>query len=229
VLYIELRGWIVRILLIEDDDLIGEAVRDHTNTAGYATDWVRTIVDAEAASESVEYGLVLLDLQLPDGNGLVLLEHFRARGGDAPVIVLTARDQISDRIAGLNAGADDYLIKPFNLDELEARILAVRRRYEGRPQNIVQVADIVIERATHSITVSGQDVQLTPREWALLDLLVQRPGKLVTQKRIEEALYAFGEEVESNTVQVYISRLRKKIGMEKIRTARGIGYMLMVE
>lgn len=219
----------MRILLVEDDDLIGEAVRDHTNMAGYATDWVRTIADAEAASESVEYGLVLLDLQLPDGDGLVLLEHFRARGGDVPVIVLTARDQISDRIAGLNAGADDYLIKPFNLDELEARILAVRRRYEGRPQNIVQVADIVIERATHSITVSGQDVQLTPREWALLDLLVQRPGKLVTQKRIEEALYAFGEEVESNTVQVYISRLRKKIGMEKIRTARGIGYMLMVE
>jgi two-component system OmpR family response regulator len=219
----------VRILLVEDDDLIGEAVRDHINIAGYATDWVHTMADAEAASTSVEYGLILLDLQLPEGNGLVFLEGFRAQGGHAPVIILTARDQISDRIAGLNAGADDYLIKPFNLGELEARILAVRRRYEGRPQNIVRVSDIVIERATHSVTVGGQDVQLTPREWALLDLLVQRPGKLITQKRIEEALYAFGEEVESNTVQVYISRLRKKIGLEKIRTARGIGYMLMVE
>ncbi len=219
----------MRILLIEDDDIIGDAVRDHTNTAGYATDWVRTIVDAEAASKSIDYGLVLLDLQLPDGDGLVFLEYFRARGGDAPVIVLSARDQISDRIAGLNAGADDYLIKPFNLDELEARILAVRRRYEGRRQNTIQIADIVIERSTHSISVGGQDVQLTPREWALLDLLVERPGKLVALKRIEDALYAFGEEVESNTVQVYISRLRKKIGMEKIRTARGIGYMLSVE
>jgi len=219
----------VRVLLVEDDDLIGEAVRDHINIAGYATDWVRTMADAEAASTSVEYGLILLDLQLPDGNGLVFLEGFRAQGGHAPVIILTARDQISDRIAGLNAGADDYLIKPFNLGELEARILAVRRRYEGRPENIVRVSDIVIERATHSVTVGGQDVQLTPREWALLDLLIQRPGKLITQKRIEEALYAFGEEVESNTVQVYISRLRKKIGLEKIRTARGIGYMLMVE
>lgn len=219
----------MRILLVEDDDIIGEAVRDHTNTTGYATDWVRTIVDAEAASRSIEYGLVLLDLQLSDGDGLVFLEYFRTRGGDAPVIVLTARDQISDRIAGLNAGADDYLVKPFNLDELEARILAVRRRYEGRPQNTIQIADIVIERSTHSITVGGQDVQLTPREWALLDLLMERPGKLVTLKRIEDAMYAFGEEVESNTVQVYISRLRKKIGMEKIRTARGIGYMLNVE
>lgn len=219
----------MRILLIEDDDIIGEAVRDHTNTAGYATDWVRTIVDAEVASKSIDYGLVLLDLQLPDGNGLVFLEYFRAGGGDAPVIVLTARDQISDRIAGLNAGADDYLVKPFNLDELEARILAVRRRYEGRRQNTFQIGDMVIERSTHSISVGQQDVQLTPREWALLDLLVERPGKLVTLKRIEDALYAFGEEVESNTVQVYISRLRKKIGMEKIKTARGIGYMLTVE
>ncbi|MBB3443609.1 response regulator (plasmid) [Sinorhizobium sp. B11] len=219
----------MRILLVEDDEIIGEAVRDHTNTAGYATDWVRTVVDAEAASRSFEYGLVLLDLHLPDGNGLVFLEYFRARGGEAPVIVLTAKDQISDRIAGLNAGADDYLIKPFNLDELEARILAVRRRYEGRRRNTIEVADIVIERSSHSISVGGQDVQLTPREWALLDLLVERPGKLVTLKRIEDALYAFGEEVESNTVQVYISRLRKKIGMEKIRTARGLGYMLAVE
>jgi two-component system, OmpR family, response regulator len=219
----------VRILLIEDDEIIGEAVRDHTNTAGYATDWVRTIVDAEAASKSIDYGLVLLDLQLPDGNGLVFLEYFRARGGEAPVIVLTARDQISDRIAGLNAGADDYLVKPFNLYELEARILAVRRRYEGRPQNTFQIGDIVIERSTHSISIGGHEVQLTPREWALLDLLVERPGKIVSLKRIEDALYAFGEEVESNTVQVYISRLRKKIGMEKIRTARGIGYMLSIE
>ncbi len=219
----------MRILLVEDDEIIGGAVRDHTNTAGYATDWVRTVVDAEAASRSFEYGLILLDLQLPDGNGLVFLEYFRARGGEAPVIVLTARDQVSDRIAGLNAGADDYLIKPFNLDELEARILAVRRRYEGRRRNTIEVADIVVERSSHSISVGGQDIQLTPREWALLDLLIERPGKLVTLKRIEDALYAFGEEVESNTVQVYISRLRKKIGMEKIRTARGLGYRLAVE
>lgn len=216
----------MRILLIEDDGIIGEAVRDHTAAASHAVDWVQSLADGKAAVEVVRYGLILLDLQLPDGNGLGFMEALRANGDHTPVIILTARDQISDRIAGLNAGADDYLVKPFNLGELEARILAVTRRYEGKPQTVVHISDIEIDRASHGIVVAGEGVSLTHREWAVLDLLIARPGSVVTKARIEEALYAFGTEVESNTVEVYISRLRKKIGKDRIRTARGLGYIL---
>lgn len=216
----------MRILLIEDDVIIGEAVRDHTAAASHAVDWVQSLADGKAAVEVVHYGLILLDLQLPDGNGIGFLATLRAGGDHTPVIILTARDQISDRIAGLNAGADDYLVKPFNLGELEARILAVTRRYEGKPQTVVHISDIEIDRASHGIVVAGESVALTHREWAVLDLLIARPGTIVTKARIEEALYAFGTEVESNTVEVYISRLRKKIGRDRIRTARGLGYIL---
>jgi two-component system OmpR family response regulator len=143
-----------------------------------------------------------------------------------PVIILTARDQISDRIEGLNAGADDYLVKPFNLGELEARIMAVARRYDANPHPVIRIDDIEIDRPQHKISVAGEPIILTSREWAVLDLLTARPGAIVSKHRIEEALYAFGSEIESNTVEVYVSRLRKKIGKDRIRTARGIGYTL---
>lgn len=212
--------------MIEDDRIIGEAVRDHVAAASHAVDWVQCLADAAAVVGSVPYGLILLDLQLPDGNGVAFLGDLRSRGDHTPVIILTARDQVSDRIAGLNAGADDYLVKPFNLDELEARIFAVTRRYEGKPQAVVRIGDLEIDRASHRLAVAGEAVSLTHREWAVLDLLVARPGTIVTKGSIEEALYAFGTEVESNTVEVYVSRLRKKIGRDRIATARGLGYRL---
>jgi two-component system OmpR family response regulator len=206
--------------------MIGEAVRDHVAASFHAVDWVKNLADADAASGPVEYGLILLDLQLPDGSGVDFLRRLRARDIRTPVIILTARDQISDRIEGLNAGADDYLVKPFNLGELEARIMAVARRYEASPHPVLRIDGIEIDRPQHKISVDGVSVILTSREWAVLDLLTARPGAIVSKDRIEEALYAFGSEIESNTVEVYVSRLRKKIGKERIRTARGIGYTL---
>ncbi|MGE6743857.1 response regulator [Allorhizobium pseudoryzae] len=216
----------MRILLIEDDKMIGEAVKDHVAASNHAVDWVLCIADAYAAVGPVHYGLILLDLQLPDGSGIEFLQRLRAQEDSTPVIILTARDQISDRIEGLNAGADDYLVKPFNLGELQARIAAVGRRYDGKPQPLVRFADIEIDRPEHRITVAGEKVGLTSREWAVLDLLIARPGTIVPKDRIEEALYAFGAEIESNTVEVYVSRLRKKIGKGRITTVRGLGYSM---
>nr|WP_222858144.1 response regulator [Rhizobium cauense] len=213
-------------MLVEDDRAIGGAVRDHVAAASHAVDWVQDLANADAAIGPVDYGLILLDLQLPDGSGVAFLRRLRDKGLKTPVIILTARDQISDRIDGLNAGADDYLVKPFNLDELEARIMAVARRYDANPHPVLRIADIEINRPLHQLSVAGEAVILTSREWAVLDLLTARPGAIVPKDRIEEALYAFGSEIESNTVEVYVSRLRKKIGKDRIRTARGIGYTL---
>lgn len=214
----------MRVLLVEDNLLIGDAVRDHVTACGHAVDRVGDLGDAETAMASVNYGLVLLDLQLPDGNGIDFLKRLRGSGNRTPVVIMTARDQISDRIEGLNAGADDYLVKPFNLGELEARMAAVSRRYEARPQPVITIGDVEIDRPQHRVNVAGHAVVLTSREWAVLDLLIARPGSIVPKERIEEALYAFGSEIESNTVEVYISRLRKKIGKDRIRTLRSIGY-----
>nr|WP_210278949.1 MULTISPECIES: response regulator transcription factor [unclassified Rhizobium] len=212
--------------MVEDDDTIGSAVRDHIAAGPHAVDWVRNLTDADEVTSAVQYGLVLLDLQLPDGSGIDFLKRLRRRPDETPVIILTARDQISDRIEGLNSGADDYLVKPFNLGELTARILAVARRYTGSPQPTIRFADLEIDQPQRRVRLEGKDVVLTGREWAVLDLLVARPGAIVSKDKIEEALYAFGSEIESNTVEVYISRLRKKIGRDRIRTARGVGYCL---
>ncbi|WFR94672.1 response regulator [Rhizobium tumorigenes] len=216
----------MRILLVEDDDTLGSAVRDHIAASVHAVDWVRNLGDAESAANSVHYGLILLDLQLPDGTGIDFLKTLRKNGKETPVIILTARDQISDRIEGLNSGADDYLVKPFNLGELSARIMAVARRYSGSPQPMLKIGDLEVDQTQRRLIVSGKDVVLTGREWAVLDLLVARPGAMVSKDQVEEALYAFGSEIESNTVEVYVSRLRKKIGRDRIRTARGVGYSL---
>jgi two-component system OmpR family response regulator len=216
----------LRILLVEDDDTLGSAVRDHIATMNHAVDWVRQLADAENAQSTVRYGLILLDLQLPDGSGIDFLKRLRRKPDETPVIILTARDQISDRIEGLNSGADDYLIKPFNLGELAARLMAVARRYGGSPQPTIRFADIEINQSQRRLVVEDRDVMLTGREWAVLDLLAARPGAIVSKHQIEEALYAFGSEIESNTVEVYVSRLRKKIGKDRIHTARGVGYCL---
>ncbi|MBB6483695.1 response regulator transcription factor [Rhizobium lusitanum] len=216
----------MRILLVEDDDTIGSAVRDHIAAGTHAVDWVKNLADADEVTSAVNYGLVLLDLQLPDGSGIEFLKRLRRKPDETPVIILTARDQISDRIEGLNSGADDYLVKPFNLGELTARILAVARRYTGSPQPTIRFADLEIDQPQRLVRLEGKNIILTGREWAVLDLLVARPGAIVSKDKIEEALYAFGSEIESNTVEVYVSRLRKKIGRDRIRTARGVGYSL---
>ncbi|SHE31533.1 DNA-binding response regulator, OmpR family, contains REC and winged-helix (wHTH) domain [Modicisalibacter ilicicola DSM 19980] len=216
----------MRILLIEDAPSLGEAVHDQITEDGHAVDWMQTLAEGEACLATTDYDLLLLDLLLPDGNGLDLLRQRRRAGVATPIIILTARDQISDRIAGLNAGADDYLVKPFDLEELSARVAAVARRYTGNPNPLIHVGELEIDLVNHSVHRAGQDVELTAREWALLEALVQHPGALLSRSQLEDRLYAFGAEIESNTIEVHISRMRKKLGHASIETVRGMGYRL---
>lgn len=216
----------MRVLLVEDDTLIGMAVRDQIVANGHALDWVKRLGEAEDHLVAARYDLVLLDLMLPDGRGLDFLRARRQAGDSVPVIVLTARDQVSDRIAGLDAGADDYLVKPFDLDELSARVGAVARRYAGKPNPQVQFGDLIIDMAARSIRKAGRSVALTAREWSMFEAFLQRPGMLLSKANLEERLYAFDTEVESNTIEVYVARLRKKLGADIIRTERGLGYRL---
>ncbi|TBW57603.1 response regulator transcription factor [Marinobacter halodurans] len=216
----------MRILLVEDNPTLGEAVRDQLVDDGHAIDWVQTVREASAGAHTTGYNLVLLDLMLPDGHGLDFLCERRRAGDVTPVIILTARDQVTDRIEGLNAGADDYMVKPFDLDELSARVAAVARRYNGNPNPIMEVGALVVDLSARRICRDGQVVALTAREWALFEGLLYRPGMLLTKGQLEERLYAFGTEIESNTIEVYISRIRKKLGRETIETVRGMGYRL---
>ncbi|MGV8855826.1 MAG: response regulator [Devosia sp.] len=217
----------MRILLIEDDQVLGAAIRDHVAAEGHGVDWMTRLDDAQAALDSVDYQLVLLDLNLPDGRGLDLLRRLRKKGSVVPVIITTAQDQIAVRIEGLNAGADDYLVKPFDLSEMSARLAAVARRYGGNPAPTVTLGgEVAINTATRAVTVAGKAVTLTSREWAVLDRLISRRGAIVTKAEIEDSLYAFGAEVESNAVEVYVSRLRKKLGRDVVTTLRGLGYQV---
>jgi two-component system OmpR family response regulator len=216
----------MRILLIEDDTILGAAVRDQVASDGHSVDWVNRLDAARDHVRSAAYDLLLLDLMLPDGRGVGFLRELRARGDVTPVIILTALDQLSDRIEGLNAGADDYMIKPFDLSELSARLNAVARRYSGNPNPHIQIGDLEIDLAARSITRAGKGIVLTAREWVLFEAFVQRPGQILSKTQLEERLYSFGEEVESNTIEVHVSRLRKKLGHAVIETVRGLGYRL---
>jgi len=222
----ELTEVAMRILLIEDDPVLGMAVRDQIAADGHSVDWMNCLAKAADAIHAAAYDLILLDLLLPDGRGLDFLKNCRAAGDVTPVIILTARDQISDRITGLNAGADDYLVKPFDLFELSARIGAVGRRYSGNPNPLVTIGDIEVDLAARSVRRGGKPIQLTAREWSLYEAFVQRPNTLLTKAQLEERLYSFDTEIESNTIEVYIARLRKKIGADAIETVRGMGYRL---
>jgi len=214
----------MRILLVEDDAALGDAVREHIASLGHAVDWNDTLAEAEAALDTVPYEMVVLDLGLPDGTGLDLLRRQRRRGASLPVIIVTAVDQIAQRIEGLNSGADDYIVKPFDLDELSARIASVQRRYMGNPNPLIRIAGSEIDMARRIVTHEGNRVDLTAREWAVLERLLRHPGAIVAKPEIEDSLYEFGAEIESNAVEVYISRLRKKLGREAIATVRGAGY-----
>ncbi len=217
----------MRILLIEDDAILGAAVRDQIISDGHSIDWVQRLDSAVSAIAAVAYDLILLDLMLPDGRGLPFLRHMRNQGKSTPVIILTALDQVSDRIEGLNAGADDYLVKPFDLSELSARIGSVARRYNGNPNPVIILGDFHIDLAAHSIHRGNKPVVLTVREWALLDVFLSRPGHIFTRAQLEDKLYSFDAEVESNAIEVHISRLRKKLGAGVIETERGLGYRLV--
>ena len=216
----------MRILLIEDDHVLGAAIRDYLLSAGHAADWMQRIDDARHALTGVPYELVLLDLALPDGRGLDLLRELRKADNVVPVIITTAQDQVSVRVEGLNAGADDYLVKPFDLAEMAARIAAVARRYGGSPIPTRVAAGVAVDLGHRQVSVNGKPVSLTAREWAVLERLLSRRGAIVTRSEIEDSLYAFGAEIESNAVEVYISRLRKKLGREFVHTSRGLGYQV---
>lgn len=216
----------MRVLLIEDDSLLGSAVRDQITADGHCVDWAKRLAEAEAFRDVAHYDLILLDLMLPDGRGLEFLRSRRAGGDQTPVMILTARDQVSDRIAGLNAGADDYLVKPFDLAELSARLGAVVRRYAGNPNPVLVLGGLTIDTAARSVLKAGRRITLTAREWVLFETLILRPTMLHSKAQLEERLYSFEAEVESNTIEVYIGRLRKKLGHEMIETVRGIGYRL---
>ena len=214
----------MRVLLIEDDHVLGAAVRDHIASNGHSVDWMQRIDDARLALSSVPYELVVLDLNLPDGRGLDLLRELRAAKNPVPVIITTAQDQIAVRIEGLNSGADDYLVKPFDLSEMSARLSAVARRYAGSPIPAISVGAVSIDLGRKAVTVNDKPATLTAREWAVLERLVRHRGAIVTKGEIEDSLYAFGAEIESNAVEVYVSRLRKKLGRDFVSTARGLGY-----
>ena len=216
----------MRVLLIEDDTILGAAVRDHIVGDNHSVDWVGRLDQAAEHLDSAAYDLVLLDLMLPDGRGIAFLRDLRRKGCVTPVIILTALDLISERIDGLNAGADDYMTKPFDLSELSARLNAVARRYSGNPNPLVEIGGLLIDLAARTVAQNGRLVDLTAREWAIFEAFIQRPGQVMSKAQLEDRLYAFGAEVESNTIEVHVSRLRKKLGPDVVHTVRGIGYRL---
>jgi DNA-binding response OmpR family regulator len=216
----------MRILLVEDDPMIGESVVSGLAGEGHAVDWVRDGVAAESAVGTTPYALVLLDLGLPKRDGLDVLRNLRARRLDLPVLVMTARDTVRDRVAGLDAGADDYLVKPFDLDELSARVRALTRRAAGRAEPLVERGPLVLNPATHEVRWHGAPVEVSGREYALLAALAERAGAVVSRAQLEEKLYGWNESIGSNAVEVHIHNLRRKLGDDAIRTVRGLGYRL---
>jgi DNA-binding response OmpR family regulator len=218
----------MRILLVEDDPMIGKTLQQALQQDGYAVDWA---ADGEAgrtalATGADAYSLVLLDLGLPRKSGLDLLKELRRAGNRVRVLVVTARDAVADRVAGLDAGADDYLTKPFSLDELAARMRALLRRDIGREGNVLRHRDLALDTVTHTVTQDGAPVDLSAREFALLAALLERPGAALSKAQLEERLYRWGDEVESNAIEVHVHNLRKKLGADAIRTLRGVGYAL---
>jgi len=216
----------MRLLLVEDDEMIAETVLESMRREGYAIDWAQDGRAAELSLGNGVYDLVLLDLGLPRKDGFDLLRGYRRQGGEAPVIILTARDAVNDRIRGLDAGADDYLIKPFDLDELAARARALLRRRIGQKQPVYTHGELTLDPAAHEVTKGGVRLALVPREFALLQALIEEPARVFTRAELEDKLYGWGEEVGSNTIEVHVHSLRRKIGAEQVVTVRGVGYRL---
>lgn len=214
----------MRLLLVEDDAMIGESLQLGLGKAGQAVDWVQDGKQAGLALENDVYDLMILDLGLPGKDGLALLRDIRARGNEVPVLIVTARDAVEDRVAGLNTGADDYLVKPYDLKELQARIHAVMRRRQGRVQPVMRLGGLALDPITRQVTLHGQPVSLSAREFSLLQALMATPGAVHSRHDLEEVLYGWGQEVESNAVEVHIHKLRQKLGSKTIENVRGAGY-----
>ena len=218
----------MRILLVEDDPMIGSTLKTALQQESYTVDWVQ---DGQAGKSALDtagdaYALVLLDLGLPKKTGLDMLREIRRAGSRVRVLIVTARDAVADRVAGLDAGADDYLVKPFSLDELAARMRALLRRDVAREDNVLRNGNLALDPAAHAVTRDGVVVEMSAREFALLAALLERPGTALSKAQLEEKLYGWGEEVESNTVEVHVHNLRKKLGADAIRTIRGVGYLV---
>jgi two-component system OmpR family response regulator len=216
----------LRVLLVEDDRILGDAVREFASRLGHAVDWMQQLSDADAAFSSVAYELVLLDLRLPDGCGMKFLRKVQGRAANCLCIVLTARDQVGDRIEALNMGADDYLVKPFDLQELGARIRAVTRRSRQPQPRMLRFGGLQIDLDGRIARIGEKTIALTSREWAIVEALTRRRGATVSKQDLEEVIYAFGSEIESNAIEVYVSRVRRKLGRRLIETTRGMGYRL---
>ena len=214
----------MRILLLEDNADLADAITSRLKSKDFVVDIASNIQAAESALAVGSFDLALFDLSLPDGNSLALLQKLRRQGKTIPVIIITARDQISDRITGLEAGADDYLVKPFDLDEMIARLHTIMRRYEGNPNPVIKFGNIQIDQSGHRVFVSNVEVELTAKEWAVVQKLSSQPGHIFSKEQMEATLYNFDSEVGSNTLEVYVSRIRKKLGKDHIETVRGLGY-----
>lgn len=218
----------MRLLLVEDDAMIGESLYEALSSENHAVDWVRDGRSAELALDNGVYDLLLLDLGLPKKMGLHVLSEYRQRGGMVPVLIITARDATADRVAGLDAGADDYLVKPFDLDELFARVRALLRRHAGRAQPLIRHGEVMLDPASREVFRDGQLLNISAREFALLQALMQPPGRVLSLSQLEEKLYGWDQEIGSNTIEVYIHHLRKKLGSDFIRNVRGVGYKVEV-
>lgn len=216
----------MRILLIEDDRLIGDGIKAGLGKLGFSVDWFTEGNDGLLALSAAPYDAVVLDLSLPGIDGLEILRQWRQGGRDEPVLILTARDALEQRVDGLQQGADDYLCKPFALTEVAARLQALIRRRHGQLQPTLQHGGVIMEPASHSVTLDGKPLELKARELALLELFLLNPGRVLTRARLEEKLYGWDEDVSSNAVEVHIHHLRKKLGSEFIRTVHGVGYTL---
>jgi two-component system OmpR family response regulator/two-component system response regulator QseB len=217
----------MRILLAEDDPLLGDGLRAGLRQLGFLVDWVRDGVAAERELRSGAYAAAVLDLGLPLKDGLDVLADIRRAGVGLPVLVLTARDAVPDRVRGLNLGADDYVVKPVDLDELAARLRAQVRRAHGQPQELLTALDVVLDPAAHVVTKAGQPVQLSVREFDLLQALMLAAGRVLSREQLEQQVYGWGQEVDSNTVEVHVHHLRRKLGSQLIQTVRGVGYTLL--
>ena len=216
----------MKILIVEDDALLQEGVALALGGEGYVTDCAAKGAQAETLLHSGQYSLIVLDLGLPDMDGAALLRRWRRQGVDLPVLLLTARDALEDRVSGLDAGADDYLVKPFALAELKARVRALIRRYQGRSDNQIQHGDLTLNLASLQVSVENQPIEVTPKEFALLTRLLMRIGQTVHRETLQQDLYSWQDDNGSNTLEVHIHNLRRKLGKDRIKTVRGVGYRL---
>lgn len=216
----------MRILLVEDDPELGDGLTVGLRQAGFAVDWLRDGHSADQALQTETFDFVVLDLGLPRLSGMEVLVRARSRGQAVPILILTARDATGDKVSGLDAGADDYLVKPIDLDELTARIRALTRRSAGRAAPLLVHGDLSVDPAAHQVTLAGQAVELSSREFSLLQMLLENAGRVLTRTQLEQSVYGWRDEPDSNALEVHIHHLRRKLGSELIRTLRGVGYTI---